>query len=125
MSLKDKCSVIYTTVQTADASLALFSLSTFDLLRSPLIHKQGKFPTNTMIATTIIEVFILFGGDASGPARSASMINENMTIINELNVHKTHELMDSDIGYVTRLQDGIRLRFKRSIVRISLISYFR
>jgi hypothetical protein len=44
----------------------------------------------------------LFGGDASGPARNASITKENMTIVNELSVHKIHELIDSDTGYVTR-----------------------
>lgn len=89
------------TIYAADNSFNLFSLSIFDLLRSPLIHKQGKFPTSTMTATAIIDMFILFGGVASGPARNASIIKENMTMVSELIVHKIHELIDSDTGYVT------------------------
>lgn len=88
--------------QTTDANFSLFSLSTRDRLRSPFIHKHGKFPTNMIPATMIMEVFMLFGGDASGPARNASITRENTTIVKEQRVHNTHELIDSETGYVTR-----------------------
>jgi hypothetical protein len=59
-----------------------------------------------------MEVFILFGGDASGPARSASIMRENTTIVKEQRVHNTQELIDSETGYVTR-QGNIRVKIRQ------------
>lgn len=58
-------------------------------------------PTAIITDTTIILVFILFGGLASGPARRASIISENIRVATVQRDHIIPEQIDSETGYET------------------------
>lgn len=80
----------------------LLDWSTLSRLSSPRNHRQGREPTQTMTATTMIEFRMLLGGSASGPARSASMTTVKMSIPTVVRDQMMLDEMDSGIGYVTR-----------------------
>lgn len=74
------------------------SKSNASLLRSPLSHTAGRDPTQIMIATTIMESFMLFGGSASGPARNESITTQKTSIAAVEMAHNRAEETDSGTG---------------------------
>lgn len=51
-----------------------------------------------MMATTIMESFMLFGGSASGPARRESMITQKISMAAVEIAHKREDETDSGTG---------------------------
>ena len=74
------------------------SKSNASLFRSPLSQTEGSDPTQMMMATTIMDSFMLFGGSASGPARNESMITQKISIAAVEIAHKREDETDSGTG---------------------------
>ena len=95
--------ILYWSSTCTDFLMAILSaaLSWASLLNVPLNFSTGRLPTTEIINTNKSALSILFGGVASGPAVSLSIIRVSTKEIAWDPAQSTDVLSDSETGYVT------------------------